>query len=484
MTPREFLQANIDVIDPTLIKQAGKDLNELSTDAWYNKYKDQFINNKDTAIDFLKINKGTTLPERLRKAFGDYGFNPKDIHKQAIYQTQFKDVPREEFERVLNNMKKYYDYEQNLKEEKRLRNERIQEVKEPDWKRALFASEYENQRYIDDPKSAIFGKQAPGFINSSTGAKADLISGMAAGAADVGTAFIPVPGVNILANSVAGPAIRAGRDVAHKVSDSPYQKDWIEIGTNFGSDAGLNLGIGGLANARRYAGIAKNYVSPNVAKTINLIDEGKEIRKGLRSLPKVENTNEFVEAVSNLPNSQLKTALESTIDYANKGVDLEKARDIVKGYARDTDPVMIGSYKRVGPGGVNNLEPVNTDGKLYKAILQEPPTTNYLNEVLRTPRLKSPGDISQYYLLRLINGINVGKPGTIGLETIATAKGRGSRPEIVSTEESNAKFIDDKNKLKAQFGDLWIKYGDVFKPEEIEGDPAWEAYKEVRGIKK
>lgn len=483
MTPREFLQANIDVIDESLLKEAGKDLNELSTDAWYKKYSDTFINNKDTALDFLKIEQGKSLPERLRNAFGDYGFNPQDVHKQAIYQTQFKDVPREEFERVLNNMKKYYDYEQNLQEENRLRNDRIREVKDPDWKRSLFASDYENQRYIDDPKSAIFGEQAPGFINSSAGAKADLISGMAAGAADVGTAFIPIPGVNILANSVAGPAIRAGRDVAHKVSDSPYQKDWIEIGTDFGSDAGLNLGIGGLANARRYARIAKNYVSPNVAKTINLVDEGKEIRKGLQSLPKVENTNEFVEAVSNLPNSQLKTALESTIDYANKGVDLEKARDIVKAYGRDTDATMIRSYKQVGPGGVNNLEPINTDGKLYKAILQDPAPTNYLNEVLRTPRLKSPSDRAQYYLLRLMNGINVGKPGTIGLETIATAKGRGSNPEIVPTEESIDMFERKKNEFKEQFGESWLKYGDALKPKEQEGDPAWEAYKEVRGIK-
>ena len=479
MTPREFLQANIDVIDPTLIKQAGKDLNEMSNDAWYKKYKDQFLNNKDTAIDFLKINKGTTLPERLRKSFGDIGFNPQDVHKQAIYQTEFTDVPREEFDRVLNNMKSYYDYENKLQEENRLRNERIKEVKDPDWKRTLFASDYENQRYIDDPQSAIFGKQAPGLIGSSAGAKADLLSGVAAGAADVGTAFIPVPGVNILANMTAGPVIRASRDVAHKVTDSPYQKDATDIAKDFGSDVGLNAVTMGLANARKAARLASNYTKPNVKQAYNLVTEGKELQNALKTLPKVENTNEFVEAVSNLPDSELKSALQGTIDYTGKGVDLPKARDIVKAYGRDTDPTFIAMYKKAGPGGLNTMEPVNADAAILKALLQNQPPTNYLNKVLTTPRLTGKVDKGTYYLLKGLDKVNLGAPGTAIFETTTNVKGRGTKPEVVETESSIADFERKKEAFKQQFGESWLKFGKAFAPKEKEGDPAWEAYKEV-----
>ena len=38
MTPREFLQANIDVIDTALMKRAAADLDKLSNDAWSKKY--------------------------------------------------------------------------------------------------------------------------------------------------------------------------------------------------------------------------------------------------------------------------------------------------------------------------------------------------------------------------------------------------------------------------------------------------------------
>lgn len=480
MTPREFLQANIDVIDKSLLKEAGKDLNELSTDAWYKKYSDAFINNKDTAIDFLKIEQGTSLPERLRKAFGDYGFNPKDIHKQAIYQTQFKDVPREEFERVLGNMKKYYDYEQNLQEENRLRNERIKEVKDPDWKRTLFASDYENQRYINDPKSAIFGKQAPGFINSSVGAKADLISGLAAGAADVATPFIPVPGVNVIANTLVGPSIRAGRDVAHKVSDSPYQKDWTDIGTGFGSDAGINLFTAGAANARKLSRIVSNIADPNVKSAFELSITTDNIKRGLKNVTKAANTDEFVATVRNMPDSPMKTELLSTIDYARKGVDVEKARDIIKAYERDVDPMIKKLYKSVGPGGVTNAKPTTFEGKMTQAILQEPQPTGYLNQILTQPELNTLGKRAQYNMLRGMDKVNLGAPGTAGFETYYNAKGRGITPKYIEDPEI---FERKKRYFIETRGEDWLKYGKALAPKEQEGDPAWEAYKEVMGIK-
>lgn len=479
MTPREFLQANIDVIEPNLIKQAAKDLNEMSTDAWYKKYKDQFINNKDTAIDFLKIKEGNSLPERLRKAFGDIGFNPKDVHKQAIYQTQFKDVPKGEFDRQLNRMKSLYDYEIKLQEDNRLRNERIKEVNKPDWKRTLFASDYENQRYIDDPKSAIFGKQAPGFVGSSAGAKADLISGVAAGAADVGTAFIPVPGINLVANALVGPTIRAGRDIAHK-GDSPYQKDWSKLAKDVGSDVAMNLGIAGAANIGKISRIGSRFASPNVKNAIALKEDMEAIKKGLKTLPKASNTDEFVEAIDRLPDSPLKTELKTTVSqYVDKGVDVKKAEDIISAYGRDTDIDWINFYKKAGPGGIGKIITPEADDQILKAALTTPSTTPYLNRVLTTAPLNTAADKAQLKILNGLQRLNVGWPGTVVFEGSANAVGRGSSPKTVETDSRIANFKREKEAYKAQFGESWLKYGKAFAPKEKEGDPLWEAYLEV-----
>lgn len=475
----DFLEATAEYWDPKEFKQADEDAQKLSADAWINKYGSKIMANKDLAADFYNLKNSKPLPERLRGSFGDMKFDPADAWKQQIYQSEYKDVPRDEFERTLANMRKYYLEEEDRKDSIKAYRDRKKELDDWGW-RNLIASDYEKQRYLNDPKSAIFGSQAPGFVGSSAGAKADLISGLAAGAADVATPFIPIPGVNVIANTLAGPSIRAGRDVAHKVFDSPYQKDWSDIGTGFGSDAGLNLFTAGAANARKLSRIVSNVVDPNVKSAFELSITADNIKKGLNTVTKASNTDEFVMAVRNMPDSPMKAELMSTIDYAGKGVDLEKARDIIKAYERDIDPTTKALHKSLGPGGVANAKPTTFEGRMTQAMLQEPKPTGYINQVLTQPELNTLGKRAQYGMLRGMDKINLGAPGTAGFEASYNAKGRGIEPKYIEDPEE---FERKKRYYKETRGEDWLKFGKAMAPKEQEGDPAWEAYKEVMGIK-
>lgn len=476
----DFLEETADYWNPAEFKKADEDAQKLSADAWIKKYGNKIMANKDLAADFYNLKNFKPLPERLSGSFGDMQFNPSEAWKQQIYQSEYKDVPREEFEKVLSNMRKYYLEEEARKDSIKAYHDRKKEIEDWPLYRQALASDYEKQRYLNDPKSAIFGDQAPGFIGSSTGAKSDLLTGLAAGAADIATPFIPVPGINIIANALVGPGIRASRDVAHKVSDSPYQKDWTDIATNFGADAGLNLFTAGTANARGASRVLSNVVDPNVKSAFELSITADNIKKGLKNVTKASNTDEFIDAVRAIPDSPMKAELISTIDYTGKGVDVAKARDIIKAYERDIDPSTKALYKSMGPGGVANAKPTTFEGRMTQAMLQEPKPTGYINQILAQPELNTLGKRSQYGMLRGMDKINLGSPGTAGFEALYTAKGRGTEPKY---KEDPEEFERKKRYYKETRGEDWLKFGKALAPKEQEGDPAWEAYKEVMGIK-
>ena len=478
MNIEDFLEETADYWDPEEFKKADEDAQKLSADAWINKYGKKIMANKDLVADFYNLKNAKSLPERLRGSFGAMKFDPSDAWKQQIYQSEYKDVPRDEFEKQLAKMREYYNDEVARQDSIKERNLRKKELDDWGW-RNIIASDYEKQRYLEDPKSAIFGKQAPGFIGSSAGAKADLAAGLAAGAADIATPFIPVPGINVMANAFAGPTIRAARDVAHKASDSPYQKDWGDIGMNFASDVGLNAATAGTANARKASMVVSNFVDPNVKTAFELSVTTDNIKKGLKNVGKVENSDAFIERVmsKNVPDSPLKQDLMSTINYTGTGVDVDKAREIVKAYGRDVDKEYQHAYKVLGPGGVNAAQPATSQGQLAQAVMQNPKPTNYLNQILIQPKLDKWGK-AQYGMLRGMNAINIGNPGTAAFETLYNMRGRGTAPQVVDNQERLEAFERQKNFYKTQFGESWLKYPD-FKPKEQEGDPAWEAYKEV-----
>ena len=477
MTPREFLQANIDVIDKATLKKAASDLDKLSNDAWVKKYFNDFSSNKSTALDFRNLINYKPLPERLRASFGDMGFNPNDVWKKAIYQTEYSDVPLEEFESALANMKKYYDYETKLQDETKALNERKKEVKDWGW-RDLIASDYEKQRYLDDPKSALFGKQAPAIGEAPEtrwGSMGDLGSGVVAGATDLVTAPVPV------VNALAGPTVRLGRDIAHKVSGSPYQKDLKDIGSNYLTDIMLNGGASVLANARQASRIAGGLFPGSTNKQFQALVDAKESMAALKKLPPTSNTWDFVNAVDNLEESSLKQDLLKTISPNGK-VDVGAANQVRKDYNVILDKESFNDLRTHTPGYYETATATTPEEQIRNSMLKGAGNTTIGQRLGRAGTPKTRIERISLSGLNLMDKLNKGTLGTRIVEGSANITGRGSNPNVVDTEERIEDFNRKKEAMKAQLGESWLKYGKAFAPKAIEGDPAWEAYKEVMGI--
>lgn len=472
MTPREFLQANIDVIDESLLKEAGKDLNELSTDAWYKKYSDAFINNKDTALDFLKIEQGKSLPERLRRAFGDYGFNPQDVHKQAIYQTQFKDVPREEFERVLSNMKKYYNEDTARQDSIKARRDREQEVKKWGFFRNTLASDYAKQRYIEEPETALIGEQAPALgkaPNTRWSAGADLAAGTAAAAAD----FVPPAWF-------VGPAIRTGRDIGYSVSNSKYAKDPRDWATERATDLGINLGARFLANARKGQRIANEMTNPEVARTLGVDATTEAINESLGKVNSLTmqslNDKELINLIKDLPESPMKAdlinAIKTSEENLGRPINRKAIGDVVAKYQVETAPAIQESARGIREGNVVVIGDKGPFGKNASTYLKDVAQATPYEDLTK-------GQKASYLYNKLVGNFNKGGLGQRTVQEMANIQGRGH--STVNYDRSE-EFKRLKEYYKQTRGEDWLKFGSAMAPDK-DNEPAWEAYKEVMGIK-
>ena len=274
----ERIAGVLDGIDPNLTSQFinAKDKYKWLRDnsqllEGYSDYTDNFKNIEDfigdrntRLMNFYKDQKGNKPSEARMQSFLEKNSDISD-----------KDV-NEWFDKT-NYWKNYY--EEEGKKEAGI-NRRKKEVKEWGLKRKLLASDYEQQRYINEPEKALFGDEAPSIGEAPEtrwGAIGDLGTGAIAGVADVATSPLPI------VNTVAGPTIRFGRDVAHKVSDSPYQKDWSDVVKDYGTDVAFNAGTQTLANARKLSRMASGLSNPDVKQAFETSLQTDAINKGLKS---------------------------------------------------------------------------------------------------------------------------------------------------------------------------------------------------------
>jgi hypothetical protein len=137
-------------------------------------------------------------------------------------------IPVDEFRSQFKLVKNRIDEEKG-------RERRAKEIEEMKWydPQNWATSDYEKQRYINDPDASIIGKEGNGKWYNKGEAISDLAYGVAGGVADL------LPGVG---GTVVGPAIRGARDIQHKVTDSKYQKDGGDIAGDFGKDLFVNVG--------------------------------------------------------------------------------------------------------------------------------------------------------------------------------------------------------------------------------------------------
>ena len=334
MTIEEFLDENTYNLSPDEYNAALDDSQNMDEASWVAKYAPLM---QEKAVGWNKLDavkKSKSLPERLREAFGKDGFNPGKAYKDDVFQEDFEDVKREDFEKALSKMREYY--EQNTKQQKAEADKikRKREVKN-DWGwRNFIASDYEKERYIDNPQAALFGEQAPSIGDAPEtrwGSATDLGLGVAGAAGDA------LPGWG----SMAGPGIRAFRDVGHKVTGSPYQKEWGDIGKNLIADAGFSASTAWLPNFRKARRMESSGLMPKaISETVAIEKDAENMYKGASVLhelvngsPRLEqfgakvNTRYFRETVESLPESPLKAELLPLARQQN--IDWGKARAVV-----------------------------------------------------------------------------------------------------------------------------------------------------------
>lgn len=338
MTIEEFLDENTYNLTPDEYNAALDDSQNMDEASWVAKYAPLM---QEKAVGWNKLDavkKAKPLPERLREAFGKDGFNPGKTYKDDVYQADFEDVKPEDFEKALSKMKEYYDQEVSQRKAEADKEKRKREVKNWNWLRDLATSDYEKERYIDDPQSALFGEQAPELGEAPKtrwGSAADLGLGVAGAAADA------LPGWG----SMAGPAVRASRDIGHKITGSPYQKEWGDIGKNLIADAGFSASTAWLPNFRKARRMESSGLMPKaISETVAIEKDAENMYKGASVLhelvngsPRLEQFGDnvkdryFRETVNDLPNSPLKAELLPLAKQQN--IDWGKARAIVNNNA-------------------------------------------------------------------------------------------------------------------------------------------------------
>jgi hypothetical protein len=166
-----------------------------------------------------------------------------------------------------------------------------------------------------------------------------------------------------------GPTIRAGRDVSHKIAESPYQKEWSDIGTDAAKDYGMNIGAFALANARKVARVARGLSSPeiqaamaaddlskNVGKTIDILDnmpknDPIQTRRIIQhAVPEGPMKNELLEASKNWKEGKIDWDQIGKIRQNYKsslGMDKDQAKSLV--YAQDDIKSVTGKPYNVNP---------------------------------------------------------------------------------------------------------------------------------------
>lgn len=382
-----------------------------------------------------------------------------------------------------NEYKKFYEEEANKEAEKNLRKREVKE--ELGFWDNLLASEYSKQRYIDDPNASIIGKQGKFNPLSSQGAEElmDVGLGIAGAAGDV------IPG---LGPAFLGPAARATRDVAHKVYESPYQKDWTQIGTDIGKDVGTNLGAALLFNARKGARLASNASDKDVKYALEAARETEHIKTGLpqvaehmripaqaeidfyraAKLPYPSSDRVLRNTIKEMPDSELKSELmKEVFTEPGRPINRKEVQRIYQKYLTQTEP------------GMREAVRLADDYMRPMAKVGEEPVTQYLRNAADA---KSFSELSKYqkaqYLAnKAAMAINSGAVGQVGVQELATGHGRGVNPKIVETALKKAERDASIDRIISNYSLLWNKNKE---PAEAKNNPiikaAYDKWKEMQ----
>lgn len=441
------------------------------------KFTDVYNTYKDILGDRMK---------RLETLMKDKELYTKDITPAEMQSFLDKnpDIGASDVNEYITKQREYKNYYENERKKQAGRIERKQQIEgksirnpEKNWSffDRILSSDYEKQRYIDDPNQAIFGADAPGLFQAPEtrwGAIGDLGAGAAAAAADVITTPVKLTPGGFILNTLAGPSIRAGRDAAHKVSDSPYQKEWSQIAGDAYKDAALNAGTLIFANARRLTRGIQGATEES-AKQIALKTETENIKKEINELESLLKNNSdlsvIIEHVDAMPATEFKKEVQESIKAGLKNPGQSNIMD-------DLHRNIVDYKDYVKPDAADRARRLVDKG--------EYPLNDYLLRRATTPPMTTMDNIS-YNLNKLGDAVNAGKLGGVVVESGNTAAGvreSNTAPRNETTQERKYKTKIERMLLNQQKNDykqseprFW-RAG--FAPKKIDGDPLWEAYKE------
>lgn len=447
------------------LKEAYSDAETLEPSEWMKKWTPVIMSTPTLTADFYNSKLLSTtkpLPERLRESFGSSGktnpFRKGKEWENQIYWSEFSDVPRETFDKTLTNMANYWDSElaESAHEAGKIRRER--EVK--NWNpltRGLLASEYEKARYIDDPKSAIFGDEAPPLgmaPHTRYGAAGDLALGVAGAAGDA------LPGVA----AYSGPALRAARDVAHRASGSKYQKSKGEIASDFLSDVALTSPIALLPNFRREKRMFGNLGGKNLHEMIALENEAKTL---------TESANEMTGVLmnQNLNGAELNAALRETWRTLPDSWFKEELRPLINTPTIHYNEIAKkAAHARIDAAQATNpqmRQVIRESTALYDGNLTPRQFSPIQQRIINTRELTK-AEQKMKPVFRFTDKFLTGELGGAALKEFKTATKTGT------TEPAT----NDVDWYLANYTRDWDTLG--FKPgkqDQKDGNPKWEAYK-------
>lgn len=456
---QKFLRNNKNRLSEEEFQSMYSDSYDMPMDEFTEKY-DSILKEKGVGWSKIRKPKAKNVQERIREEFGDDKFIVPENYRRDVWEEKFQDIPYERFSENIDKMRQYYEDEVKAQDYEGGKRRREKEVKNWPWYRDLLASEYEKERYINEPEAALIGKEATPITKDILG-KGEAISDVIYGGAGAVGDFIPGIG------TVLGPAARAARDVQHKASGSKYQKDWGDVGSDLASDLAINLGT-------EYLPTAVITRAKRGGKSVSkLSDLGTDIRleldiqnrKAANELIEknfdiisdaAENAKTFDLLLEKLPESDIKRDL---VAIRNKsGFNKSKVNDYIDQYkdakkATQSNKEMFGYKEEKG-----NIVPTERSEGYLGPNAYDFFRTQERNKEITKRGLKS-GLASV-----------VGKTGVIGggiVKEIPTAKGRGSDVEI-NPENT-------KEWYKQNYTRDWLL---GFTPEYKEGDPKWEAFEE------
>ena len=456
---QKFLRNNKNRLTDDEFQSMYADSYDMPMDEFTEKY-DTVLKEKGVGWSKIRKPKAASVQERIRKEFGDDAFIVPENFRRDVWEEKFQDIPYEKFSENIDKMRQYYEDNKKAREYEAGKQRREKEVKEWPWTKQILASEYEKERYINEPEAALFGKEATPITKDLLGkgeAISDVIYGGAGAVGDI------IPGIG----TVLGPAARAARDVQHKASGSKYQKDWGDIGSDLVSDAVINLGTEYLPTAivNRAKRVGKNASKLSDIGTDIKLEMDLQGRKAANEVIEnnfdvvsnaAENAKTFDLLLEKLPESDIKRDLVAIRNQP--GFNKSKVNDYIDQYkdakkATQSNNEMFGYKEEKG-----NIVPTERSEGYLGPNAYDFFKTQERNKEITKRGLKSG--------LAAVGS----KAGPIGgglVKEAKTAVGRGTDVEMTPEVQ--------KEWYKKNYTRDWML---GFTPDYKEGDPKWEAFEE------